>query len=327
MFRAALAILALSACASTPKPGLDDFGAMRFSQDSAERTLFERLLADAEAVRNEGWGEGPISEQPERCDSETLSRVLRGPWVRLAAAAETYEDWRRDEAAIRERLAQVTLIETAYLAGETPDPRYVIDAETWNVAALAAARDASTDSRVQELLARAIRDQVTRIVAYGDASAPFIDGLSESARGHWPYMLPMAHVDCSNTAWMRRQIAEHGWFDISRYGERVDEAAWLIVQHADRTPAFQGEMLTLLQARAAAGETSPRRVAYLWDRVAVKEGRPQRYGTQMACEDGEAQPIGGIEDAEHIEERVTALGMQSFASYRQMMTSLARCAD
>lgn len=323
-----ISVFALAACVSTQPAGSQtgDYGAMRFSAEASERAAFATLAADAEAVRNEGQSHGPVSLQPDRCTSENLSRALRAPWVRLASDSATYEDWRRDEAALRARLAIVAEIEAAYLEGRAPDPRYAPDAANWNVAAFAAARDARTDARTRELFARAIRDQVSRIVGYGDDAEPFRDGLSETARRHWPFALSLGTIDCSNTAWIRAQIAAHGWFDISRYGERADEAAWLLVQHADRTPAFQGEMLALLEERAAAGETQPRRMAYLWDRVAVKEGRPQRYGTQMQCEGDEAQPIGGLEAPERIEERLAALGMQTYASYRSVMTRLAGCA-
>lgn len=100
-----------------------------------------------------------------------------------------------------------------------------------------------------------------------------------------------------------------------------------MVQHADRTPAFQGEMLALIEARANAGESDPQHMAYLWDRVAIKEGRPQRYGTQMACEGAEMRPIGGLEDPDHIEERRAALHMQTYAFYFQMMSQMNRCSD
>lgn len=317
----------VSACA-TRLPETIDYGAIRFSADAGERARFATLLADAEAINADtGVNAGPISQQPTRCTTEELSRAERAPWVRLANDVSSYTEWRRDEAALRTRLAIVHRIESDYLEGRVPDPRYAVDAETWNVAAFAREREASTDPRLRELFARAIRDQVPRIVAFGDSAQPFLEGLSETARQRWPSMPSLARVDCGNTAWIRAQIAQYGWFDLSTYGERADEAAWLMVQHADRTPAFQGEMLPFLEERAASGETSARRVAYLWDRVAVKEGRPQRYGTQMNCENGQAAPIGGLSDPDHVEERLAALGMHSFAFYRRMMTELANCSN
>jgi hypothetical protein len=222
----------------------------------------------------------------------------------------------------------VVALEAAYLEGRAPDSGYAINAETWNVARFAAARR-TADARLEELLGRAIRDQVVRIVTFGETAAPFTASLSDTAKRHWPRIVTsgLAEIDCSNTAWLRQQVRQHGWFDISRYGAEADEAAWLIVQHADRTPVFQAEMLALLEERAAAGESSRRQVAYLWDRVAVKEGRPQRYGTQMECDGDEIVPIGGLEDPARIEERRASIGLQTYASYRDAMARLNACAS
>ncbi len=300
---------------------------MRFSERASERAAFEALAADVAASRRDlGWGR-PVAEQPDRCTNETVARSWRAAWVELAGDSADYAAWLADVAALRERLTHVADIEAAYLDGREADPHYVVDARRWNVSRFAQARRTTQDSHVRDLLGRAIRDQVARIVAFGDSAEPLTEGLSETAKRNWPRIVTslLADIDCGNTGWLRDQVRQHGWFDISRYGAEADEAAWLIVQHADRTPAFQGEMLALLQARADAGETQPRQVAYLWDRVAVKEGRPQRYATQMHCEDGQAAPIGGLEEPEQIEERLTALGMQSYASYRDVMTRLAGC--
>jgi hypothetical protein len=43
----------------------------------------------------------------------------------------------------------------------------------------------------------------------------------------------------------------------------------------------------VLEPRLAAGDTDPENFAYLVDRVAVRAGQPQRFGTQMECVKGE----------------------------------------
>jgi hypothetical protein len=58
------------------------------------------------------------------------------------------------------------------------------------------------------------------------------------------------------------------------------EAAWLIVQHAIGEPEFQRDMLHLLNACAGLKRVPPWHAAYLEDRIAMYEGRPQVYGTQ-----------------------------------------------
>lgn len=323
------AALALCACANGPdlSPSPADYGAMRFSERASERARFEVLRTEVAERHDFGWGR-PAAEQPDRCNAQTVAMARRAPWIELAGEAANYAAWTVDVAALREALAHVVAVEADYLEGRDPDPRYVIDPSTWNVSRFAAARRAVQDLRAEDLLGRAIRDQVVRIVTFGASAEPFTAGLSETAKRRWPGVVTanLAAVDCSNTMWLREQVSVHGWFDISRYGAEADEAAWLIVQHADRTPIFQAEMLPLLEERAAAGESNQRQVAYLWDRVAVKEGRPQRYGTQMECEGRNIVPIGGLEDPARIEERRAALGMQTYVSYREAMARLNACA-
>src|SRR5207244_6160203 len=88
-------------------------------------------------------------------------------------------------------------------------------------------------------------------------------------------------IDADNTAWLKDVVRRHGWPGCSLVGAEAANAAWLLVQHADRDPAFQRECLSLMEAAVAAGDASPADLAYLTDRVLRAEGKPQRYGTQF----------------------------------------------
>src|SRR5690606_5982636 len=90
-------------------------------------------------------------------------------------------------------------------------------------------------------------------------------------------------VDEANTKWLKAQVDQDGWFTISKFGADADLAAWLLVQHADRDVAFQADVLRILEPFVATAETAQTNYAYLYDRVAVNSGRPQRYGTQGLC--------------------------------------------
>src|SRR5213076_544123 len=96
--------------------------------------------------------------------------------------------------------------------------------------------------------------------------------------GHYVPRMEAVHV--KNAARLRELIAQHGWPAEDIVGKDGSEAAWLIAQHAIGEPEFQRMALSLLQA-AAANRTIPAwHAAYLEDRVAMQEGRPQRFGTQ-----------------------------------------------
>jgi hypothetical protein len=74
-------------------------------------------------------------------------------------------------------------------------------------------------------------------------------------------------MDDDNTAWLRTAIDEYGWPGRTLVGAEGAHAAWLIAQHADRSPAFQRRCLKLLENAVAAGEAEAADLAYLTDRV------------------------------------------------------------
>lgn len=126
----------------------------------------------------------------------------------------------------------------------------------------------------EELLKRGDVDQQVRAFAFEGRGATDVE--LERAR----------QVDEDNTAWLEKIVAEHGWPGVRLVGERGSHAAWLLAQHADRNPDLQRHWLTLLEAAVEAGDAERSNVAYLQDRVAVHERRPQRHGTQFLRADG-----------------------------------------
>jgi uncharacterized protein DUF6624 len=125
-------------------------------------------------------------------------------------------------------------------------------------------------------------------------------------------------LDARNTARMKQIVSRYGWPGRSLVGEEGADAAWLLVQHADRDLAFQKECLAKLQAAFRAGEASGQNVAFLEDRIAVAEGRLQTYGTQFQGKGAELAPAP-IEDQAHVDERRKSVGLNSMAEYEKEM--------
>src|SRR5947209_4067064 len=101
----------------------------------------------------------------------------------------------------------------------------------------------------------------------------------------------MEEVHRQNAARLKEVIEEHGWPGRSLVGEDGAHAAWLVLQHAIGEPALQRRGLELLREAVAAGEVPAVQAAYLEDRIAFFEGRPQRFGTQYDWDDnGEISP-------------------------------------
>ena len=88
-------------------------------------------------------------------------------------------------------------------------------------------------------------------------------------------------IDQANTSRMKELLRECGWPLTSKYGKEASADAWLLVQHADHDRQFQRDALKTLEQAVAAGEARGGDFAYLSDRIAVSESRPQLYGTQF----------------------------------------------
>jgi hypothetical protein len=116
--------------------------------------------------------------------------------------------------------------------------------------------------------------------------------LLESGELGGVYVPRMEAVHIRNAARLRELIAVHSWPSEGVAGADGAEAAWLIVQHAIGEPQFQREVLRLMHACASAKTVPLWHPAYLEDRIAMYEGRPQRYGTQWMDDplDGRIRP-------------------------------------
>jgi hypothetical protein len=106
------------------------------------------------------------------------------------------------------------------------------------------------------------------------------------------YIPRMEAVHVANAARLRELVAEHGWPAEDIAGEDGAKAAGFIVQHSVGEPQFQRSALAWMQAGAAEKRMPAWHAAYLEDRIAFHEGRPQRFGTQWMDDpvDGRTRP-------------------------------------
>lgn len=99
-------------------------------------------------------------------------------------------------------------------------------------------------------------------------------------------------IDARNTAEIKRLLPKSGWFANRVHGRQVTHGAWLIAQHSP-DDSFREYALAQMSARLKSGDIDARDYALTFDRVQVRKGLPQRYGSQARCLDGRLilQPI------------------------------------
>jgi len=119
---------------------------------------------------------------------------------------------------------------------------------------------------------------------------------------------------------MKEIVAKHGWPIKAMVGMDGTRAAWLLVQHADHSVAFQRTCLTLMEAHKETGQVSRADIVYLTDRVHVNEGKPQVFGTQFHVVEGVHQPRP-IRDLEKVDERRKSMGLSTLKEYAEFMNT------
>ena len=120
-------------------------------------------------------------------------------------------------------------------------------------------------------------------------------------------------------------VDEFGWPGLSLVGKDGEDAAWTIAQHSDLDPEDQARFLEELRGAVEAGEASPGNLAYLEDRVAVAQGLPQTYGTQVGCGADGPVPATPIADEAGVEQRRKDAGLDPLADYLAEMATI--CAE
>ena len=124
----------------------------------------------------------------------------------------------------------------------------------------------------------------------------------------------VTRIDEGNVQRLRTMIPDGSWFRISRVGQGVARDAWLLVQHADRDVAFQRDVLRRMR-ELPKDEVEARLIAYLHDRVAMHDDRPQRFGTQGDCVEGAGWVPHRIEDPEAVDRRRAEVGLGPLEAY------------
>ena len=137
-------------------------------------------------------------------------------------------------------------------------------------------------------------------------SASYDGPVPDSIRG--PFWSALSRLDSLHFARLDSIVAVSGWPGRSTVGEDGVRTAFLVVQHAPLEA--QERYLPLLEASVAEGEAEAWQLAMLTDRVLVRRGLPQRYGSQFRVdpETGE-RTYDPVEDPARLNARREAIGL------------------
>jgi len=124
----------------------------------------------------------------------------------------------------------------------------------------------------------------------------------------------MNYIDSCNLVQVEILIAKYGWLGKSFVGAKGNGTVFLVIQHADL--ATQEKYLPLLQKSVEQGESRPADLALLQDRVLMRQGKKQIYGSQVVFNKTTgAQEFYPIEDEKNVNIRREKVGLQPMEEY------------
>lgn len=118
-------------------------------------------------------------------------------------------------------------------------------------------------------------------------------------------------LDSLNVLQITAIIDSAGWLGPEDVGNGSG-TLWLVIQHADL--ATQEKYLPEMRSAVEEGKASRYHLAMLEDRVEMRNGRPQIYGSQVKVDNGVSR-LWTIKDEETVNERRAAVGMEPLEEY------------
>jgi len=154
-----------------------------------------------------------------------------------------------------------------------------------------------------------VRDQMLRQL-YRGAEEKF-GKESDEMKYFWQLV---SEQDSLNEIEVIKIIEEKGWVGKSLVGGQANMTLWLVIQHAPLET--QEKYLPLLKKSVLKGESSGSHLALLEDRIQMRNGKPQTYGSQITTdkETGE-QVVYEIREPEYVNQRRKEVGLGPIEDY------------
>lgn len=162
-------------------------------------------------------------------------------------------------------------------------------------------------------------DMPAALAAMRSADQALRERATQSALPDPALVKQLALVDRENAVRLAQWLKRCGWPSVKRHGQAAGDDAWLLVQHADHDRAFQRHALYLLRAAVVRGDARGGHLAYLSDRLAIADNKPQPYGTQFRLEACRLELLP-IDSREAVNRRRSAIpGMPSLEAYEAQL--------
>ncbi len=134
---------------------------------------------------------------------------------------------------------------------------------------------------------------------------------SAEMKAHWRYIILQ---DSINLEKVKQILDMHGWVPVNKVGGRAAQALFLVVQHADI--ATQQKCLPLMRKAVSEGNASASSLALLEDRVALRMGDKQIYGSQIGRDPSTGESfVFPLIDPDNVDVRRNSVGLGPLNEY------------
>lgn len=113
---------------------------------------------------------------------------------------------------------------------------------------------------------------------------------------------------------------KYGFLGYNKVDKEGSKHFWLLVQHSDKYPGFQRKVLKAMNKEVKKGNANPSDYAYLYDRIKVKAGEKQKFGTQLSYDSaGRPLPAIGLIDSSKVDKFRKAYELEPLKDYYEFI--------
>lgn len=134
---------------------------------------------------------------------------------------------------------------------------------------------------------------------------------SQQMKDHWKII---NEKDSINLLKITKILDERGWLGADVIGNQGNSTLFLVIQHSDLK--VQVKYLPMMRDAVAKKKASASSLALLEDRVALRQGKRQIYGSQIGRKpNGGDYYVSPLEDPDNVDKRRTEVGLGTLESY------------
>lgn len=130
------------------------------------------------------------------------------------------------------------------------------------------------------------------------------------------YFAEMRRIDSSNEIYISGILDKYGWLGADEVGGRGNSTLFLVIQHAPLET--QEKYLPMMQLAVKEGKASGSQLALLEDRIALRNNRPQIYGSQIGSMPNNGEKVVlPLLDPKNVNQRRAEVGLGPIEDYTE----------